>query len=224
MTQAAQRTFLITGASKGAGRALSRRLVSAGHRVVDLARGEADFPGVLGAVDLADHVATDTLLQERTRRFASEGVVDNVSLVKLQRIGRVQLDALDDVLPINLRPAVQTVQAIGLYFSFGHLSLDPPECNFDFRNDLHAPACRHSRHAPRLPASSLISTADAQPPIHQRAWSSQASPPLYGIPLCIWLRGLESCIAPFLGSTECWRPLFRAGLRLQLSAQSGQHS
>lgn len=35
-----QRAFLITGASKGIGRALSERLVRKGHRVVGLARTE----------------------------------------------------------------------------------------------------------------------------------------------------------------------------------------
>ncbi len=40
-----QRSFLVTGASKGIGLALSRRLARAGHRVVGLARGQtADFP------------------------------------------------------------------------------------------------------------------------------------------------------------------------------------
>lgn len=107
-----QRTFLITGATKGIGRALSERLVHAGHRVVGLARGEADFPGELVSVDLADRPATDAALQDLTRRFAFDGVVNNVGLVKPQRIGHVDLDTLDDVFALNLHPAVQAVQAL----------------------------------------------------------------------------------------------------------------
>ncbi len=40
-----KRTFLVTGASKGIDRALSDRLVKAGHCVVGLARNDGDFPG-----------------------------------------------------------------------------------------------------------------------------------------------------------------------------------
>ncbi|WP_404926621.1 SDR family NAD(P)-dependent oxidoreductase [Mesorhizobium sp. ORM16] len=43
-----KRTFLVTGASKGIGRALSARLAAAGHHVVGIARGDnpADELGV----------------------------------------------------------------------------------------------------------------------------------------------------------------------------------
>ena len=53
------RTFLITGASKGIGRALSERLARAGHHVVGVARqGDASFPGELVALDLTDREST----------------------------------------------------------------------------------------------------------------------------------------------------------------------
>lgn len=107
-----QRTFLITGATKGIGLALSERLVRAGHQVVGLARGEAPFPGERVTVDLADRHATEAALQDLTRRFAFDGVVNNVGLVRPQRIGQVALDDLDDVFALNLHPAVQTVQAL----------------------------------------------------------------------------------------------------------------
>ncbi|MBN3761692.1 SDR family oxidoreductase [Burkholderia sp. Ac-20365] len=84
-----QRTFLVTGATKGIGLALTERLLSDGHHVVGLAREASDFPGELVRVDLADRVATGAVLDELTRRHS-----------------------FDDVLALNLHPAVQTVQAL----------------------------------------------------------------------------------------------------------------
>jgi 3-oxoacyl-[acyl-carrier protein] reductase len=106
------RTFLITGATKGIGRALSERLVHAGHRVIGLAREDADFPGELVRVDLADRAQTASVLEDLTRRYTIDGVVNNVGLVRPQQIGSIDLDDLNDVLTLNLHPAVQTVQAL----------------------------------------------------------------------------------------------------------------
>lgn len=107
-----QRTFLVTGATKGIGLALTERLIHAGHHVVGLAREKSDFPGELVRVDLADRDATGAVLRELVRRHSFDGVVNNVGLVRPQRLDDVTLDDLDDVLALNLHPAVQTVQAL----------------------------------------------------------------------------------------------------------------
>ena len=52
------------------------------------------------------------VLADLTRRFAFDGVVNNVGLVRSQRLGTVEIAALDEVLRVNLHPAVHTVQAI----------------------------------------------------------------------------------------------------------------
>ncbi|WP_193102843.1 SDR family oxidoreductase [Burkholderia sp. Z1] len=106
------RTFLVTGATKGIGRALAERLVRTGHRVIGLARDDAEFPGELVRVDLADSRATGAVLQARVQRHTIDGVVNNVGLVRPQSVGDVTLGDLDDVLALNLHPAVQTVQAL----------------------------------------------------------------------------------------------------------------
>lgn len=110
----AKRTFLVTGASQGIGLAISGRLARAGHHVVGLARHTEwpDFPGTLVAVDLADHAATAATLDRLTSQYRFDGVVNNVGLVRPQGLGNIELDDLDAVLALNLRPAVQTVQAI----------------------------------------------------------------------------------------------------------------
>lgn len=106
-----QRRFLITGASKGIGRALSERLTRAGHQVVGLARTPCDFPGELVSVDLARPDDTATVLADLTARYALDGVVNNVGLVRPNRVDDVTLDDLDAVLAVNLHSAIQTVQA-----------------------------------------------------------------------------------------------------------------
>lgn len=107
------RTFLITGASKGIGLALAHRLIRNGHQVIGLARRATDdFPGTLVPVDLADPRATDDALSDLATRFAIDGVVNNVGLVRPQRLGGVELPALDEVMRVNLHPALQTAQAL----------------------------------------------------------------------------------------------------------------
>lgn len=106
-----QRTFLITGASKGIGRALSERLATAGHRVVGLARHPSDYPGELVCVDLSRRDETAAVLAELTTRYAFDGVVNNVGLVRPHRVDSITLDDLDAVLVANLHSAVQAVQA-----------------------------------------------------------------------------------------------------------------
>jgi 3-oxoacyl-[acyl-carrier protein] reductase len=108
------RTFLITGASKGIGRALSNRLTADGHHVVGLARSADDpsFPGTLVAADLTDRDATDRTLAALADQYAFDGVVNNVGFVSLAPVGEIGLDVLETSLRHNLTPAVQTVQAL----------------------------------------------------------------------------------------------------------------
>ena len=106
------RTFLVTGASKGIGRAISHRLIRAGHHVVGLARHAQDFPGELMTVDLAKRDETLAALEALTHRYSFDGVVNNVGLVRPQLLGEIQLADLEDVLVVNLHSALHTVQAI----------------------------------------------------------------------------------------------------------------
>jgi NAD(P)-dependent dehydrogenase (short-subunit alcohol dehydrogenase family) len=108
------RTFLITGASKGIGRALSDRLAAAGHQVVGIARNADDptFPGTLVSVDLSDRQATDKALKELTAQFSFDGVVNNFGFVRLAKIGEIDIDEFEDSFRRNLTPAVQAVQAV----------------------------------------------------------------------------------------------------------------
>jgi NAD(P)-dependent dehydrogenase (short-subunit alcohol dehydrogenase family) len=106
------RTILISGASKGIGRALAERLAKQGQHVVGIARtGDASFPGELRTVDLSDRDATSAALQDISSNNRIDAVVNNVGLVRPQALEQVTLDALDAVLDVNLRTAIQLTQA-----------------------------------------------------------------------------------------------------------------
>ncbi|MBE1529909.1 NAD(P)-dependent dehydrogenase (short-subunit alcohol dehydrogenase family) [Sphingopyxis sp. OAS728] len=108
-----KRTFLVTGASKGIGRALSVQLAAAGHHVVGVARGkDPTFPGTLVSVDLGNSKAAAEAFSDLARQHSFDGVVNNLGLVRMQPLGDIALDELDDILRGNLHPTIQTVQAV----------------------------------------------------------------------------------------------------------------
>jgi len=107
------RSILVTGASKGIGRAACEALVAQGWRVIGVARSEAvDFPGEFHAVDLADPDAVSALAARLAGRGDVLGIVNNVGLARHETFGAVDPTAFADVMDLNLRPALQLTQAL----------------------------------------------------------------------------------------------------------------
>jgi len=105
---------LITGASKGIGRATAERLAKQGHLVVGLARSAPDgtFPGEYVSVDLADQKAAGQALAELTARHAIDGLLNNVGIVQPSPVGEISLDDYQAVFDLNVRVALQAAQAV----------------------------------------------------------------------------------------------------------------
>jgi 3-oxoacyl-[acyl-carrier protein] reductase len=107
------RRVLITGASKGIGRAVADRVAAAGQLPIGLARTRPDdFPGEFFEVDLADRAATADVLARIVASGRVDAVVNNVGFVRFGRIGSIELDDLFTTYDLNMRTAVQVVQAV----------------------------------------------------------------------------------------------------------------
>lgn len=109
----AARRVLITGASKGIGRAVADRLAASGDVPIGLARTSPDgFPGEFYEVDLADRAATADVLERMLARGRIDAVVNNAAIARFGRIGSIDLDDLFITYDLNVRAAVQVVQAV----------------------------------------------------------------------------------------------------------------
>ncbi|MCV7440955.1 short-chain dehydrogenase [Mycobacterium paraense] len=108
-----KRRVLVTGASKGIGRAVADRLAAGGYDVIGLARtAPPDFPGRFHEVDLADRAATAATLDKIVGDGPVDAVVNNVGFARFGHIGSIDLDDLFSTYDMNVRTAVQVVQAV----------------------------------------------------------------------------------------------------------------
>ena len=103
-----KRRVLVSGASKGID-----RLAGNGYDVIGLARtAPSDFLGGFHEVDLADRAATAETLEEIVGEGRVDAVVNNVGFARFGHIGSIDLDDLFTTYDMNVRTAVQVVQAV----------------------------------------------------------------------------------------------------------------
>lgn len=110
----ARRVTLLTGVSKGIGRAVAERLAREGHHVIGLARTkpEWDFQGDFHAVDLTDLETTRALVDNLAARHAIDGLVHNAGYAKIERLETMSIADLDDMMTLHVRAVAVMVQAL----------------------------------------------------------------------------------------------------------------
>jgi 3-oxoacyl-[acyl-carrier protein] reductase len=110
----AERVTLVTGMSRGIGRAIADTLRERNHTVIGLDRvaPEKPFEGPFFTVDLADQAATDTALEEITNSFAVDNLVNNAGMAIMDNLGDLKPADLAATVDVNVRAAVMCAQAV----------------------------------------------------------------------------------------------------------------
>jgi NAD(P)-dependent dehydrogenase (short-subunit alcohol dehydrogenase family) len=107
------RSIVITGASKGIGRAAAEALATAGWDLIGIARHPpANFPGQFLPTDLSDPEATAELATMLAERGNVVGIVNNVGIARFERVESAKLADFAKIMDLNVRPALQLTQAL----------------------------------------------------------------------------------------------------------------
>jgi 3-oxoacyl-[acyl-carrier protein] reductase len=105
---------LVTGVSRGIGRAIAEETTALGHHVVGLSRSHPGewFKGTFVSVDLADADATATALSRIAGEHRVLRLVNNAGISRPGRAETLTPRDIDEIMGINFRAVLQCVQAV----------------------------------------------------------------------------------------------------------------
>ena len=110
------RTAIVTGASRGIGRAIAARLLTDGWEVVNLDRmaptTQADLGDRWVEADLADADATRAALANVLRDGPVTGLVNNAAVGRMSALAETSVDEFEESVAVNMRAPMLCAQAV----------------------------------------------------------------------------------------------------------------
>ena len=104
---------LITGASKGIGRAISDLLIEQGQSVIGIARSpNPTFKGKLFLADLSDATSRSQVFKEIAQSFPIDRLVNNIGFNQLQGLADITAQNYQKIIDLNLTLALELTQAV----------------------------------------------------------------------------------------------------------------
>jgi 3-oxoacyl-[acyl-carrier protein] reductase len=104
---------VVTGANRGIGLAISRRLAAQGHEVIGLARTtpKEEFPGRFINVDLSDTKQTKDLVAEIAAKYRVLRLVNNAASFFYGEVETAKFEDFENMISINLKATIAAMQA-----------------------------------------------------------------------------------------------------------------
>ena len=104
---------LITGSSKGIGRAISDLLIEQGQSVIGIARNpDPTFKGKLFLADLSDATSRSQVFKEIAQSFPIDRLVNNIGFNQLQGLADITAQNYQKIIDLNLTLALELTQAV----------------------------------------------------------------------------------------------------------------
>lgn len=111
----ARECVLVTGASRGIGRAISERLIADGMHIINFDKTDPDEISTHESfyeVDVSDEIALRAVLADVTSKFKITRLVNNAGIVRPATIEKTTIADFQAVMNVNVAAAIICVQAL----------------------------------------------------------------------------------------------------------------